>query len=152
MVKKKVSSRPLKNSKKKSLKKSKVRSPRSKLGKDFEQLVGSDVYSVWLRMLKELVPSGRTHRLAVLVAGMLQYACCCQIKASKENTAFKLLDQSAEIGMDYDDQGKLIIPLIEQIFKDSGVKWKRKNARGRSYSIAEQSLDEFLRWEFMPWE
>jgi len=32
------------------------------------------------------------------------------------------------------------------------VNWKRTNARGESYSIAEESMEEFLRWNFMPWE
>jgi hypothetical protein len=37
-------------------------------------LVKERVYSVWLDMLKQLVPQGRTHRLSVFVAGCLQYA------------------------------------------------------------------------------
>jgi hypothetical protein len=32
------------------------------------------MYAAWLAMLKVLVPHGRTHRLSVVVAGMLQHA------------------------------------------------------------------------------
>jgi hypothetical protein len=39
-----------------------------------KQIVGQKTYSVWVEMLQQLVPQGRTHRLAPLVAGMLQYA------------------------------------------------------------------------------
>ena len=39
-----------------------------------ESVVGSPTYSVWVDMLERLVPGDRTHRLAPLVAGMLQYA------------------------------------------------------------------------------
>lgn len=39
-----------------------------------KQIVGQKTYSVWVEMLRQLVPEGRTHRLAPLVAGMLQFA------------------------------------------------------------------------------
>ena len=53
--------------------------------------------------------------------------------------------------MDYEEQERLM-PLIEVLFKDAGVKWKRTNARGQGYSIADEALNQFLRWDFMPWE
>jgi hypothetical protein len=37
-----------------------------------KSVVGTKAYNVWLDMLRCLVPHGRTHRLSVLVAGMLQ--------------------------------------------------------------------------------
>ena len=39
-----------------------------------KEIVGEKVYSVWLDMLRQLVPDGRTHRLAIAIASMLQYA------------------------------------------------------------------------------
>lgn len=39
-----------------------------------KEVVGNEVYNVWLKMHKKLVPDGRTHRLSVLVASMLAYA------------------------------------------------------------------------------
>lgn len=128
------------------------RSKRSKLSRELEELVGPEAYSTWIRMLKELVPWGRTHRLAVLIAGMLQFAWSCQRNSKVDNSLTRLLDESADIGMDYEEQGRLLLPLVEQLFIDAGVKWKRKNSRGEAYSITEQALDEFLRWDFMPWE
>ncbi len=44
-------------------------------GKDsLKEIVGDKVYSVWVDMLRRLVPEGRTHRLAPTIAAMLQYA------------------------------------------------------------------------------
>jgi hypothetical protein len=42
--------------------------------RSFSGLVDADTYEVWVRMVRELVPDGRTHRLAVMLASMLQYA------------------------------------------------------------------------------
>jgi hypothetical protein len=50
-------------------------------------VVGSKNYSVWLGMLKLLVPSGRTHRLSVVVASMLQMA--YEIAQEKEESNAK---------------------------------------------------------------
>ena len=56
------------------------------LRKDFECLVGNEVYSTWIKMLKSLVPSGRTERLSVLVAGMLQYAASVKSRGERGNS------------------------------------------------------------------
>jgi hypothetical protein len=45
-----------------------------KLKRSLQDVVGENSYSVWVDMLRRLVPDGRTHRLSVLLAGMLQYA------------------------------------------------------------------------------
>jgi len=44
------------------------------IDRSLKPIVGEKTYSVWLEMLKQLVPQGRTHRLSVVIAGMLQYA------------------------------------------------------------------------------
>lgn len=141
-----------KKKKTKAPRKSKKRAPRSDLSKDLEILVGHDVYSTWVKMLAELVPWGRTERLSILVAAMLQFSASAATRRGQEdNSAAVLLQESAEIGMDYEEQERLM-PLIEVLFKDAGVKWKRTNARGQGYSIADEALNQFLRWDFMPWE
>ena len=43
--------------------------------RSLKTLVGQPTYDVWVDMLRRLVPEGRTHRLAPMIAGMLQYAC-----------------------------------------------------------------------------
>lgn len=143
---------------------SKRRPVRTRLGKDLEKLVGTEVYSTWVQMLKRLVPGGRTERLSVLVAAMLQYAAQSSAANRKNNAAWQLLqgapydpemdgddDEFDDYRMSEDD-GEAILPLIHALFKESGVKWRRTNAKGQAYSIAEETLNQFQRWDFMPWE
>lgn len=136
-----------------SLRRLSPRSTRSELSRDLGDLVGKDVYSTWLKMLKELVPHGRTHRLAVVVAGMLRYASACSYKKdSPENDLSRRLQEADEAGMDLEENEELICPLVEQLFKDAGVSWRRTSSRGERYSIISHSIAEFMSWELMPWE
>src|SRR6266545_5326684 len=73
------------------------RSVQKKISRRFSSVVGADTYDVWLRMLRELVPDGRTHRLAVMVAGMLQYAASMatadgEREEEEHSLAFSLLE------------------------------------------------------------
>jgi len=51
-----------------------------------------------------------------------------------------------------DESNEGLLALIESLLTDAGVKYKRMSSRGQSYSIAEEAVQEFLRWEDMPWE
>ncbi len=117
-------------------------------------VVGARIYNVWLDMLKSLVPHGRTHRLSVMVAGMLQYAQEVAYKKAESNSKAKKLAESFESAFESSDEECLdkIIEIAEKLFEDAGVRYKRKNRKGESYSIAEEAAYEFLNWENMPWE
>ena len=52
--------------------------------RSFSGVVGADTYEVWVRMLRELVPDGRTHRLSVMLAGMLHYAAAIAAAANQD--------------------------------------------------------------------
>jgi len=117
-------------------------------------VVGAKIYNVWLDMLKSLVPHGRTHRLSVMVAGMLQYAQEVAYKKAESNSKAKKLAESFESAFESSDEEYLdkIIEIAERLFEDADVRYKRKNRKGESYSIAEEAAYEFLNWENMPWE
>lgn len=119
-----------------------------------KEVVGAKIYKVWLDMLKSLVPHGRTHRLSVLVAGMLQYAQEVAYKKAESNSKARKLAESFESAFESSDEEYLdkIIEIVENLFEDAGVRYKRKNRKGESYSIAEEAAYEFLNWENMPWE
>ena len=119
-----------------------------------KEVVGAKIYNVWLDMLKSLVPDGRTHRLSVLVAGMLQYAQEVAYKKAESNSKARKLAESFESAFESSDEEYLdkIIEIVENLFEDAGVRYKRKNRKGESYSIAEEAAYEFLNWENMPWE
>ncbi len=130
-----------------------------KKGKNsLKEVVGDEVYSVWVDMLRRLVPDGRTHRLAPTIASMLQYA--LEVADEKygsdpeEGSAAYSLHMVSE-GADYDeaDQAKdLFLPIVEKLLEDAGVKAKRRSARGVEYNIAEAAIQEFVNWYSMPWE
>src|SRR5216683_5162170 len=65
-------------------------------------VVGEDIYAVWVRMLQELVPSGRTHRLSVVLAGILQYAASVaesnQEEDEDDSSLASSLIQATEVG------------------------------------------------------
>jgi hypothetical protein len=102
-------------------------------------------------MLRRLVPDGRTHRLAPLVAGMLQYATLVANDMNDENWIGQQLQEAAE-AYDPDEVGGLLLPFIDQFFADAGVSYERTNARGSGYSIADEIIYEYVHWYDMPWE
>jgi hypothetical protein len=107
-----------------------------------KQIVGQKTYSVWVEMLRQLVPEGRTHRLAPLVAGMLQYTA----------------DMAYQKYGDNPDEGSVAHVLMmasdvyEQLFEDAQASAERVSSRGDDYSIIESAIYEFIHWYDMPWE
>ena len=126
-----------------------------KTSRSFGHIVGEDTYAVWVSMLKELVPHGRTHRLSVVLAGMLQYAASVaepnQEKEADDSSLASSLIQATEVG-DPSEVEELIHDAVVQLFKDAKVPFERTNARGTKYSIAEEAYTEFIHWYDMPWE
>ena len=127
----------------------------SKSKRSLQDVVGKETYDVWVDMLRELVPDGRTHRLSVVVAGMLLYAVdkSMQIKHRNEeehSVAMSLIDAN-EAG--YPEHIKeLIHDVVDRLFKDAGVKYERVSKRGERYSIAYEIYNEFSSWYDYPWD
>jgi hypothetical protein len=119
-------------------------------------IVGDQIYTVWLDMLHYMVPHGRTHRLSVLVASFLQYAAFLASnkwgnKEPPKGSADAILLEAWQ-GGDPDEAEEELSKLAAQIFRDAKVGYQRVNSRKQKYSIAEEAVIEFLRWEDMPWE
>lgn len=113
-----------------------------------EDAVGEKMYTAWILMLKELVPHGRTHRLSVVVASMLQYASLQNSPKAERVTDLlqNVLDESG------DGQANSVAKLAQKLFKDAKVKSKRTSSRGHGYSIVDDAIQEFIAWDNMPWE
>jgi hypothetical protein len=126
-----------------------------KSSRSLSEIVGAETYGVWVRMLRKLVPDGRTHRLAVMVAGMLQYtvvmAAARSAKERDEGSLTASLLEASEVS-DPSEVRELIHDAVVQLFKDAKVRFERTNARGDKYSLAEDSYEEFIHWFDMPWE
>jgi hypothetical protein len=112
-------------------------------------VVGAETYQTWVRMLAALVPDGRTHRLAPLVAAMLQYA-TGQADGQEGDLARALLE--AGEASDPSEIKDRIHDAVVRLFKDAGVAFDRTSARGQRYSIADDAYEEYLHWFNLPWE
>ena len=118
-------------------------------------VVGPQTYEAWVEMLKTLVPHGRTHRLSVVVAAMLQHAAAAAYrgmrgKPAHGSVAASLLSASA--GADPQEIAGELGDVLTHLFRDAEVSAARVSARGERYSIIDGALREFVTWENMPWE
>ena len=118
-------------------------------------VVGHEIYATWVEMLRAPVPHGRTHRLAVVVAGMLQYA----VAVASDKPRRRLAASSPAVTLlrfvDAIDPGTdecMLDGHVDRLFRDAGVSAERVNARGQAYSITAAAIAEFVSWENMPWE
>jgi hypothetical protein len=123
--------------------------------RSLQDVVGKKNYTVWVDMLRELVHGGRTHRLSVVVAGMLQYTyeLAEQIRNRNEDehsTAMSIID-AVESGNPDDIKG-LIHDIVDRLFMDAGVEYERVSKRGEHYSIADEIYNEFASWFDYPWD
>ena len=127
----------------------------TKRKRSLQDVVGQETYSVWVKMLRTLVPDGRTHRLAPLVAGMLQYASTIAEGESGEepddDSVMQSLLDSTE-AFEPEEVKRLLDDVVARLFKDAGVSYKRTSARGEDYSIADSIYYEYIHWFDMPWE
>lgn len=128
---------------------------RAKRKRSLKSIVGAKTYAVWTEMLHHLVPDGRTHRLAPMVAGMLEYASIIAYEKfgatpPEESVARSLLFASEQ--GDPEEARTTLSDVVERLFEDSKVNYRRIAARGGEYSIVDSVLAEFLDWESMPWE
>lgn len=129
------------------------RSRKASSEESLESLVGQNTYKVWVDMLRKLVPDSRTHRLAPLIAGMLQYAATLAYEQadSEENSVAQILIAASE-AQDPESVQESLVGLLQQLFYDAQVSYQRSSLRGDDYSIAESAIDEFINWYNMPWE
>ena len=127
---------------------------RKKSARSLEAVVGAEVYQTWVNMLHLLVPDGRTHRLSLLIAAMLQYALVMAEEErdnDDENSIAQSLLDSTEVS-DPSEVKELLHDTVAQLFKDAGVEYQRTSSRGYHYSIADDAYAEYLHWSDMPWE
>lgn len=111
--------------------------------------VDQQTYQVWVDMLRLLGPSGRTQRISVLVAGMLQYAYELSMKNDKDEIVEYMI---AAFEGGYEETQELLFPMVKSLFKDASLGWEKINSKGQKYNLIESALDQLFRWHDMPWE
>ncbi len=119
-----------------------------------KQIVGQTTYSVWVDMLRQLVPEGRTHRLAPLVAGMVQHATKIVYEKYGDEPEEGSVAQVLLLAIEAYDPSETedLSELVAQLFDDANVGYERTSSRGDDYSIVESAIYEFIHWYDMPWE
>jgi hypothetical protein len=122
--------------------------------RSLQDVVGKETYDVWVDMLRELVPDGRTHRLSVVLAAMLHYASVIaegldEDKLEEGSAALSLIDAN-EGGPD--EVRSELHDVVRRLFQDAGVTFDRISKRGEPYSIADEAYNEYCSWYDYPWE
>jgi len=127
-------------------------SPKPK--RSLQDVIGKETYAVWVDMLRELVPDGRTHRLSVFLAGMLQYALTIaenldEDELEEDSVALSLINANE---MSPDEIRDELHDVMKRLFTDAGVTFNRVSKGGESYSIADEAYNEFASWFDYPWD
>lgn len=126
----------------------------SKSKRSLQDVVGKEKYLAWVDMLRELVPHGRTHRLSVVIAGMLRYATGIaekldEDKLDEESVTLSLINANE---MDPDQLKRELHDVVKKLFSDAGVSFDRVSKRGDPYSIADEVYNEYFSWYDYPWD
>jgi hypothetical protein len=122
--------------------------------RSLQDVVGKETHDVWVDMLRELVPDGRTHRLSVVLAAMLHYATVIAEGLDEDeledgSVALSLINATEggpdEVRMELHD-------VVRRLFQDAGVAFDRVSKGGEPYSLADEAYNEYCSWYDYPWE
>ena len=123
--------------------------------KEFKKIIGDQSYLAFLRLLKEIGPDARTHRLTVVIAAMLRFALNQLPNDCEEGTlchALLTLEEEPYLAAEQSDEYEIIFDLIDELCREAGLRNLRESSRGDSYSIADSTIAEYTAWYNMPWE
>jgi hypothetical protein len=126
----------------------------SSKARSLKDVVGKEIYSAWVEMLHELVPDGRTHRLSIIIAGMLHYSTSLaehldEDELKEGSVALSLISANE---MDPDEIKSELHDVVKRLFSDAGVAFDRISKRGEPYSIADEAYNEYFNWYNYPWD
>ena len=126
----------------------------TKSKRSLQDVVGKETYTVWVDMLRKLVPDGRTHRLSVVIAGMLHYATVIaenfdEDELEEGSVASSLINADE---MDPDQIKGELHDVVKKLFRDADVAFDRVSKRGDPYSVADEAYNEYVSWYDYPWD
>lgn len=120
-----------------------------------QSVVGTASYEVWENMLERLIPQGRTHRIALIIAGMLRYATIVAFEKDKEEKDSETVANNLQIAdelNDFEEIKMLLLEPLEKLFDDSNTRHERTDHQGNRYSILDSAIHEYMNWYEMSWE
>lgn len=125
---------------------------KKKLLDEFKRIIGEEHYDLFLKLLKEIGPDSRTHRICVVVVGILRFA-LSRIADDYEKTSLaEVLIVVDEEPYSDGEEYHILMELIDEICQEAGMGNYRTTSRGVEYSISENTISEYCRWYNMPWE
>jgi hypothetical protein len=123
--------------------------------KEFQKIIGNESYLAFLRLLEQIGPDARTHRISVVIAAMLRFALSKISSDCEEGTlshTLVTLDEEPYLAAEQSGEYELLSDLIDELCREAGLSNLRESSRGDSYSIADSAIAEYTAWYNMPWE
>ncbi len=117
-----------------------------KILKEFKKIIGNQSYLSFVRLLKEIGPDARTHRISVVVAAMLRFALNQLPNDCEEGTlchALLTLEEEPYFAAEQSDEYDIIFDLIDELCREAGLNNLRESSKDDSYSIAESTIAEY---------
>ena len=119
---------------------------------EFRQIIGEELFGSFLKLLTEIGPGSRTHRISVVIAGILIFALDKTTDDYKKGSLAEALVVLDEEPYSDGDEYIRVAELIDQMCQKSGMMNYRTTTRDSEHSIAENAIAEYCRWYNMPWE
>lgn len=122
---------------------------------EFEGIIGTETYSVFLNILEEIGPDARTHRISVVIAAMMQFALNVLLTDYQDGLlarALMVLSEEPHLALEGSEEAEVLYDFIDKLCDAAGMLNERESARGTQYSIAENAIAEYAGWYAMPWE
>ncbi len=119
---------------------------------EFRQIIGEELFGSFLKLLTEIGPGSRTHRISVVIAGILIFALDKTTDDYKKGSLAEALVVLDEEPYSDGDEYIRVAELIDQMCQKSGMMNYRTTTRDSEHSIAENTIAEYCRWYNMPWE
>jgi len=122
---------------------------------EFKEIISDTAYATLIQMLKSIGPDARTHRISVVIAALLRFALNTGAAHYDEGTlgeALIALDENPYLADEQSEEYQLISDLTDKLCHETGLQNKRESSRGKSYSIAENTIREYVAWYNMSWE
>jgi hypothetical protein len=123
--------------------------------REFERIIGTEMYEAFILMLKEIGPEARTQRISIVIAAMLKYALDQLPPHCEEDTLDEALLEIVEepyLAEEESTQYNMLYQLIDSLCTEAGMRNERENYQGTPYSVAENAIAEYVSWYNMPWE
>ncbi len=122
---------------------------------EFKEIIGDQQFLSFLALLRNIGLEARTHRISVVIASILRFA-VNQLPPDCEDgslaQALITLDEEPYLAHEQSDEYEMVFDLIDGLCNEGGMMNERKSARSEAYSIAENTVLEYVAWYNMPWE